>query len=265
MHLDLRQGPARPARGRARSPPWPRGPGRRCPVRRAPACAPPEAEAVLREALARGHEGVVVKSLAAPYQAGRRGTGVAQGQAGATPSTWWSSPPSGATAAAAAWLSNLHLGARDPSGGFVMLGKTFKGLTDAMLEWQTERLLTLATERDDLDRARAARARRRGGVRRRPDLAPATPAAWPCASPASCATARTKPQARPTPSATSSPCAAEAQAPGPPPPAGPPPPTAAGVALGSTPRVMAPTRPDAGRLRLTRVTRMRALAPPAPA
>ena len=46
-------------------------------------------------------------------------------------------------------LSNLHLGARDPDGGFVMLGKTFKGLTDAMLEWQTERLLALATERDE--------------------------------------------------------------------------------------------------------------------
>ena len=46
-------------------------------------------------------------------------------------------------------LSNLHLGARDPeSGGFVMLGKTFKGMTDAMLEWQTGRLLELATERE---------------------------------------------------------------------------------------------------------------------
>ena len=48
------------------------------------------------------------------------------------------------------WLSNLHLGARDPStGGFVMLGKTFKGLTDEMLRWQTERLLSLAVERND--------------------------------------------------------------------------------------------------------------------
>ena len=46
------------------------------------------------------------------------------------------------------WLSNLHLGARDPeTGGFVMLGKTFKGLTDEMLRWQTERLLALAVER----------------------------------------------------------------------------------------------------------------------
>jgi DNA ligase-1 len=47
-------------------------------------------------------------------------------------------------------LSNLHLGARDPaSGGFVMLGKTFKGMTDAMLEWQTRELLARAIERDD--------------------------------------------------------------------------------------------------------------------
>jgi DNA ligase-1 len=48
------------------------------------------------------------------------------------------------------WLSNLHLGARDPdANGFVMLGKTFKGLTDQMLQWQTERLLSLAMGRDD--------------------------------------------------------------------------------------------------------------------
>jgi DNA ligase-1 len=46
------------------------------------------------------------------------------------------------------WLSNLHLGARDPSGGFVMLGKTFKGLTDKLLTWQTERLLELEVSRD---------------------------------------------------------------------------------------------------------------------
>jgi DNA ligase-1 len=46
------------------------------------------------------------------------------------------------------WLSNLHLGARDPAGGFVMLGKTFKGLTDEMLRWQTERLLAIAERRE---------------------------------------------------------------------------------------------------------------------
>ncbi len=49
------------------------------------------------------------------------------------------------------WLSNLHLGARDPAtGGFVMLGKTFKGLTDELLRWQTERLLELETRRDGI-------------------------------------------------------------------------------------------------------------------
>ena len=47
------------------------------------------------------------------------------------------------------WLSNIHLGARDPDGGFVMLGKTFKGLTDEMLRWQTEKLLSLAVEKGD--------------------------------------------------------------------------------------------------------------------
>jgi len=47
------------------------------------------------------------------------------------------------------WLSNLHLGARDPAGGFVMLGKTFKGLTDEMLRWQTDKLLSLAVEKGD--------------------------------------------------------------------------------------------------------------------
>ncbi len=57
------------------------------------------------------------------------------------------------------WLSNLHLGARNPqTGDFVMLGKTFKGLTDAMLEWQTTRFLELETSRD------------RGTVRLRPEL-----------------------------------------------------------------------------------------------
>jgi DNA ligase-1 len=74
------------------------------------------AQAHFDAALAAGHEGLVVKDLDAPYAAGRRG-----------------------------WLSNLHLGARDGD-GFVMLGKTFKGLTDAMLTWQTERLQELKVD-----------------------------------------------------------------------------------------------------------------------
>ena len=107
------------------------------------------ARGVLSEALARGHEGVLVKSLEAPYAAGRRGAG------------WLKVKPRHTldlVILAAEWghgrrrgrLSNLHLGARDPAGpGFVMLGKTFKGLTDAMLAWQTEALLALETGRDD--------------------------------------------------------------------------------------------------------------------
>ena len=69
------------------------------------------------------------------------------------------------------WLSNLHLGARDPAGGFVMLGKTFKGLTDEMLRWQTGALLELADDAARLTSSRAPRARRRDRLRRRADLA----------------------------------------------------------------------------------------------
>ena len=91
----------------------------------------------------------MVKSLDAPYDAGRRGAGVGEGQAAGTRSTWWCWPSSGAAAAARAGCRNLHLGARDPeTGGFVMLGKTFKGMTDEMLAWQTERFLALETGRD---------------------------------------------------------------------------------------------------------------------
>jgi DNA ligase-1 len=104
------------------------------------------AEAFAREALTHGHEGVMVKALDQPYEAGRRGAG------------WLKVKPVHTldlVVLAAEWghgrrhgvLSNLHLGARDPDGGFVMLGKTFKGMTDAMLAWQTERLLELASSR----------------------------------------------------------------------------------------------------------------------
>src|SRR5215211_4080377 len=97
----------------------------------------------LHDALARGHEGVMVKSLAAPYESGRRGAGWLKVKPVHTldlvvlAAEWGHGRRKG-------WLSNLHLGARDPSGGFVMLGKTFKGLTDKLLTWQTERLLELA-------------------------------------------------------------------------------------------------------------------------
>jgi DNA ligase-1 len=101
-------------------------------------------EAFFSDAVARGHEGVVVKSLDAPYTAGRRGGDWIKVKPRHTldlvvlAAEWGHGRRRG-------WLSNLHLGARDPAtGGLVMLGKTFKGLTDQMLRWQTERLLDLA-------------------------------------------------------------------------------------------------------------------------
>ncbi|MEW2074807.1 ATP-dependent DNA ligase [Streptomyces sp. NPDC013433] len=103
------------------------------------------AEEFLAETLERGHEGVVAKGLDAPYSAGRRGA------------SWLKVKPVHTldlVVLAAEWghgrrsgkLSNLHLGARTADGGFAMLGKTFKGLTDAMLAWQTERLRELAVD-----------------------------------------------------------------------------------------------------------------------
>ncbi|MET8945220.1 ATP-dependent DNA ligase [Streptomyces sp. NPDC004542] len=102
-----------------------------------------EAERFLADTLARGHEGVVVKALDAAYSAGRRGA------------AWLKVKPVHTldlVVLAAEWghgrrtgkLSNLHLGARTRDGGFAMLGKTFKGMTDAVLTWQTERLAALA-------------------------------------------------------------------------------------------------------------------------
>jgi DNA ligase 1 len=107
------------------------------------------AEAFLADALARGHEGVVVKDLDATYDAGRRGAAWIKVKPVHTLDLvvlaveWGSGRRKG-------WLSNLHLGARDPeTGGFVMLGKTFKGLTDELLRWQTDALLALAVDRGD--------------------------------------------------------------------------------------------------------------------
>lgn len=99
------------------------------------------------EALRRGHEGVVVKALSSSYEAGRRG------------GAWRKVKPRHTLdllVLAAEWghgrrrgrLSNLHLGVRDPGAAPVMLGKTFKGLTDVLLEWQTERLLALEVRRE---------------------------------------------------------------------------------------------------------------------
>ncbi len=108
-----------------------------------------EAEAFLAEALAAGHEGLMAKSLDATYAAGRRGREWLKLKPAPTldlvvlAAEWGHGRRRG-------WLSNLHLGARDPAGGaFVMVGKTFKGLTDALLAWQTQKLLELEIVRDE--------------------------------------------------------------------------------------------------------------------
>ncbi|HTZ91440.1 MAG TPA: ATP-dependent DNA ligase [Streptosporangiaceae bacterium] len=123
------------------------------------------AEQFFAAAIEGGHEGVVIKSLDAPYGAGRRGSEWIKVKPRHTldlvvlAAEWGHGRRQG-------WLSNLHLGARDPvTGGAVMLGKTFKGLTDALLTWQTERLLELADPpQDALERPR------HGVVRVKPEL-----------------------------------------------------------------------------------------------
>jgi DNA ligase-1 len=109
---------------------------------------PEDATRFLASALSAGHEGLMAKALGAAYEAGRRGAGWLKIKQAHTldlvvlAAEWGSGRRHG-------FLSNIHLGARDPdSGAFVMLGKTFKGMTDAMLAWQTERFLSLATARE---------------------------------------------------------------------------------------------------------------------
>jgi DNA ligase-1 len=109
---------------------------------------PVAAESFAAQQLESGHEGVVVKSVTSSYDAGRRGA------------AWLKVKPVRTVdlvVLAVEWghgrrtgmLSNLHLGARDPQGGFVMVGKTFKGMTDDMLRWQTARFLELESHHDD--------------------------------------------------------------------------------------------------------------------
>jgi DNA ligase-1 len=109
-----------------------------------------EAAAFFERAIAAGHEGLMAKALGARYEAGGRGAAWLKVKRAHTldlvvlAAEWGHGRRRG-------WLSNLHLGARDPDaggGGFVMLGKTFKGMTDEMLAWQTARLLELETSRD---------------------------------------------------------------------------------------------------------------------
>jgi DNA ligase-1 len=105
-----------------------------------------QAESFVAQALAVGHEGVMAKALGSAYDAGARGKSWLKIKPTQTldlvvlAAEWGHGRRKG-------WLSNLHLGARDDD-GFVMLGKTFKGLTDAMLAWQTEQLLALEIARD---------------------------------------------------------------------------------------------------------------------
>jgi DNA ligase-1 len=107
-----------------------------------------DADAFMRRALQAGHEGVMAKSLVATYNAGRRGQDWLKLKPAHSldlvilAAEWGNGRRRG-------WLSNLHLGARDPDdNSFVMLGKTFKGLTDAVLRWQTEALLALEIGRE---------------------------------------------------------------------------------------------------------------------
>jgi DNA ligase-1 len=107
-----------------------------------------EAEIFLTEALAAGHEGVMAKSLDALYEASARGRGWLKIKPAVTLDLVILAVERG-NGRRSRWLSNLHLGARDPAtGGFVMLGKTFKGMTDEMLAWQTEELRKLAVSDD---------------------------------------------------------------------------------------------------------------------
>ena len=110
---------------------------------------PTEAQLFVDAALARGHEGVMAKALDAPYEAGNRGASWLKIKPARTldlvvlAAEWGHGRRKG-------WLSNLHLGARDPATGqFVMLGKTFKGMTDQMLAWQTQEFLAREIGRDD--------------------------------------------------------------------------------------------------------------------
>lgn len=116
-------------------------------VRRLVTSSPDKAAEFVAGSLAAGHEGILAKSLDAPYTAGRRGSAWQKIKQARTldlvilAAEWGSGRRRGT-------LSNLHLGAREDRGGFVMLGKTFKGLTDRMLAWQTTRFLEIETGRD---------------------------------------------------------------------------------------------------------------------
>ncbi|MFW2336418.1 MAG: ATP-dependent DNA ligase, partial [Ilumatobacter sp.] len=113
---------------------------------------PVAAQAFLDRSIAAGHEGVMVKEISSTYDAGRRGGAWRKVKPVYTfdlvvlAVEWGHGRRQG-------WLSNLHLGARGDDGAFVMVGKTFKGLTDELLRWQTDRFLALRIG-DEGDRGR---------------------------------------------------------------------------------------------------------------
>jgi DNA ligase-1 len=121
------------------------------------------AEGFVAGALAAGHEGAIAKALESPYQVGSRGASWLKLKPAHTLDLVVLAVERG-SGRRSQWLSNLHLGARDPAGGFVMLGKTFKGMTDEMLAWQTEHLRGLAIAGAD------AQAEASWVVRVRPEL-----------------------------------------------------------------------------------------------
>jgi DNA ligase 1 len=146
LHLDGEDLIARPARERFAALEAALPPGAAVP--RLVTADPARARAFLEEAIRRGHEGLVAKALAAPYEAGGRGSAWLKVKPAHTldlvvlAAEWGSGRRRG-------WLSNLHLSALDPPrGGWAMLGKTFKGMTDAMLAWQTERLRAIEVASD---------------------------------------------------------------------------------------------------------------------
>ena len=110
---------------------------------------PDEAERFLAQSIESGHEGVMVKTASSLYEAGRRGKAWRKVKPVHTldlvvlAAEWGHGRRRG-------WLSNLHLGARSDDGGFVMVGKTFKGMTDEVLRWQTERLQELEERREGI-------------------------------------------------------------------------------------------------------------------
>ena len=190
-------------RAARRAPASPRRGGRRAghPAGRAPPTRPRRRRS-LDDALAQGHEGAMVKALDSTYDAGRRGGSWRKVKPVKTldlvvlAAEWGSGRRQG-------WLSNLHLGARDPDGGFVMVGKTFKGLTDELLAWQTEALLERETHRDGPHGVRAPGAGRRDRPRRRADQPPLPRRRGAAVRPGARATAPTRTPRTPT---SSPPC-----------------------------------------------------------